>query len=170
MRNLFLVFFTTFFAITTMANIEELQTIVNDKIAFYRIYNFVHHGNYNSLNNYMFWHRPVRGWKHVINTYRSANGFTVLHRAIIHKPRPNFRIIELLLDMGADPNKTIPHNVNRNTFGQGKFYAGWTAAHMAVRVDVGREIIRLLSEYGCDFFREDLGGWTANDLIPQRTK
>ena len=92
----------------------------------------------------------------------NAQGLAPIHEALI--ARKNIKIIELLLEYGADPNRGILEDFKSK--GKGKkitLYKGWTAAHIATRY-CDEDILWMLLKHDADFFVTDNSGWSPLQL------
>lgn len=139
---------------------EEYQTA--PVIAFDRLYYYIHTNDTERFYDYLENIYPRGGWPYVLNEFSSRSGLSLLQRALVQTPRPNSAIIAGLLRYGADPNAPILRNIVRRRFNQGRFYKGWTAAHIAVRVKADQRVFKLLTSYGCNFQAKDAQGWNPS--------
>lgn len=139
---------------------EEYHTA--SLIAFNKLYYYIHTDDTERLYDYLESIYPRGGWPYVLNEFSSRSGLSLLQRALVQKPRPNSAIIAGLLRYGADPNVPLLKDNNRKRFNQGRFYKGWTAAHIAVRVKAEQRVFKLLTSYGCNFQAKDAQGWNPS--------
>ncbi len=105
----------------------------------------------------------------MLNDSFTPEGLYFLHFALTI-PGRGIGVIEVLLEYGADPNLGLPHDIDLRASERGRFYKGWTAAHVAMSVGSSNKRSALLVNYGCDFSRPDSEGWTPRRVASNRNQ
>ncbi len=127
--------------------------------AYIRLCNFIHHYDVDGLEKFVSKEPENVSLQKIVNHFSNL-GFTPLHRLLIDK-NAKLRMLEILLEIGADPNIKLTKNINH----KGKFYRGWTAVHIAVRRQKNEAFFETLHKYKGNFFQSDDDEWRPIDLV-----
>lgn len=160
-----------FFLCSSLHSKAKTSLNESERLAYKTLCNLIHNYDVKGLDNFFGKEKPTVSFKKIVNHF-SKKGFTPLHRLLID-PRlfddcavpidenAKFRMLEILLGVGADPNSRLRKNIKDKGF----FYKGWTAVHIAIRRQKNPQIFETLRRYNGNFFLGDSEGWRPVDLI-----